>query len=219
MWYCCIWSLLVGIIGLSNEIIMKILIFIIIWFWLFITQTSFACMPFFPTLIIVWTFEWVESGTYPEWEKLTFVNISDIKRPFASDYFKNWKYYSLGTNETNFDLSNYKKWDLIIGIADSENWNYEEYFTIFDIWKLIIGKDWKLNIVDTQWYHKDENWWKPIWWCWNYKSEWVMDKEELLYKISNYLNIWSQRYIENNYMILSTTIINSIFIVNNVDIK
>lgn len=171
----------------------------IIFFWIFLSfsifSTSFACMPPSPSEIIVWTYEWKEDIIHPdenfrEWRNIDFIKITDTKKPFWRNYSKLWKYYFLHSdnNDVNFDLSNYKKWDQIIILSDYNNWNYEEYFAVYKIWKLVRDINWELDIVDTKWLSKD--WWKSMWWCWNYKDESVMNKEELLNWVAYTIDVW-----------------------------
>lgn len=191
---------------------MKKILFLIV-ILLFGTQVSFACMPFSYNLITVWVFEWIEKKIHPyEWE-MDFIYFSDIKKPFPVEYLNTWKYYYLSTYYRKFDLSNYKKWDLIITITDSTNWSYEDYFSVYEIWKLVLNTKGELDIIDPQWYIKDRS--KTFWQCGNYKPDNVMDKDDLLYKVSDYLNIWIQSRNKKIATILwITSIITSINIIN-----
>ncbi len=146
-------------------------------------------MPFSPNQIIIWTFEWIETKLHPNGESLDFIDISDAKKPIAWNYRKTWRYYFVAQdNYRKFSFSEYKKWDPIIMIADYNNGEYEEYFAVYEIWKLIRESDGTLNITNEQWYTKD--WWKSLWRCGNYKPDNVMDKQDLLNQIAYFIDVW-----------------------------
>lgn len=71
---------------------MKNILLLIISFFLF-SHISFACMPFTPNQIVIWTFEWTETKNHPNWESLDFINISNTKKPLAENYTKIGKYF------------------------------------------------------------------------------------------------------------------------------
>lgn len=183
---------------------MKKLILLIILFFSLI-QKSFACMPFSYSEIIIGTYEWTEIKTHPSWNKLDFIYISNTKKPLVWNYNKIWKYYFVAhDNDRRFSFSNYKRWDLVIMIADSNNWNYEDYFAVYELGKLVRKTNWELDIVNMQWYIKD--WGKSMWQCWSFKPDDVMDKEKLLYKISYFLDVWVPLYQEKmsiNFILIS----------------
>lgn len=169
----------------------KVILLVILFFSFF--QTSFACMPFFPNELLIWTFEWVENRVHPdksfrEWRNIQFIKVSDVKKPL-DNYWEIGKYYFLHSdnNDVDFDVNKYKKWDQVIMISNYNNWNYEDYFAVYQIGKLIRKKNEELDIVDTQWNFKD--WWKSLWQCWNYKPDDVMDKKDLLYQVAYFIDV------------------------------
>lgn len=194
-----------------KKIILSIFIFMFYY-------TSYACMPFSPAEIIIWTYEWKETRIHPdknfrEWRNIEFIKISNTKKPFWANYNKIWKYYFLHSdnNDVNFDLNNYKIWDSIIMISNYNNWNYEDYFAVYEIGKLARKTDWKLDIIDMQWVKKD--WWKAMWQCWNYKPEWVMNKNKLLSDLEYFIDVWVPVNNSNNDNKLYLYIMLSVFII------
>ncbi len=159
---------------------------ILLWIILFLySATSYACMPFSPSEIIIGIFEWTHMETHPNWKKLEFIDISNTKKPLAGEYSKIWKYFFVASdNNRKISFSNYKKWDPIIIIADYNDWTYEDYFAIYEIWRLTRTIDNSLDIVDTEWYIKD--WWKSMWQCGNFRPDNLMTKQELLNQITYY---------------------------------
>ena len=164
-------------------------LFLTILFLIFQTTITFACMPHSPANLITWIYEGIETKKHPNWSILQFIKLKDVKKPFALDYTKLWKYYFLHSdnNDADFSMKNYKNWDQIIAIADYNDWSYEDYFAVYEIGKLELLKD-KLVIYEKQWTIK--NWWKNLWWCWNHRPNNVMDEKDLLKEISGYIDIW-----------------------------
>ncbi len=164
---------------------------------------TFACIPFSPQELIIATYNWKEERIHPdenfrEWRKIQFIKLGNVKKPFAESYNKKGKYYFLHSDNDNinFDLKNYQIWDQIIAISDYNNWNFDEYFAVYEIGKLVY-KNWNYEIQNSQWNMK--KWWKNLWQCWNYKPENVMDEKQLLQEIASYIDIWvSKQDIKNS---------------------
>ncbi len=182
---------------------------LIILLLLFQIPTSFACMPHSPSNLVTWIYEGVEYKKHPDWSTQQFIKLKDITKPLAWNYTKIWKYYYLHSddNQAIFMMNNYFPWDNIIAIADYNNWDYEDYFAVYEIGK-IVSVNGKLDIRDNQWTIK--NWWKKLWWCWNYRPNNVMDERELLDKIGKNIEIqkssvwtwfWFMNYVSWAFLI------------------
>ena len=184
-------------------------LFLTILFLIFQTTTSFACMPHSPANLITWIYEGIEIKKHPDWSTLQFIKLKDVKKPFAWDYTKLWKYYFLHSdyNKSKFNMDKYIPWDHIIAISDYNNWAYEEYFAVYEIGKLVLLNN-KIVIDEKQWTIK--NWWKNLWWCWKYNSDNVMSERDLLNKISKNIeiqnvsidsSIWLLYYVSGAFLI------------------
>lgn len=112
---------------------------------------SFACMPDSVYDIHLWIYNWTNIQKYPDWNNYQFLKIDSVSTPLTNND-KLWKYYYI--NNKNISLENYQKWDLIIMYSYPWDYRYEDYFYIFEIWKLI-NKNWKLSLIDKQWEIKD----------------------------------------------------------------
>lgn len=147
------------------------------------TYFANACAPFSPNLITVWEYNWTYEKEFPyeiSWRKI-FVNLDNKEKIFWNNYLDFGKYYYVNTDRINIDK--YKKWDLLIAVADYNNWDFEEYFEIYEVWKISCKNDDEFFIEYKEW--KKTSFWKEMWYCWNYEPEDVMSEEELLGKIKD----------------------------------
>ena len=161
---------------------MKIIITLILVLFIF-SNTTNACMPFTPELIIVWKYNWLIEWKLPyemssKWE-FQFIDIENIEKPFSTSYFKTWKHYFIDTWRVDFEGFNI--WDTIITISDHNNWDYEDYFQVLEVWRIWCKNNDEFYIENKQWYFK--SFWKVLWQCWNYRPDDVMSEEELVEKI------------------------------------
>lgn len=159
----------------------KLLLIQVILF--FLLNTADACMPNSPESIVVWEYNWIIEKEFPyeryeKWE-YQFVDFINEEKPFSKSYMKLWKYYYIDTSR--IDLKDFNRWDLVITISDYDNWNYEDYFGIFEIWKISCKNKDEFFIENKQW--AINKFWKEMWQCGNYRPDNVMSEEELLEKI------------------------------------
>lgn len=139
------------------------LILILIMFFSYINIVN-ACAPLRDSNLIIWkyinhTYWIVPSNKW--WKDVSYVWLETVSKIFSWDYNKMWKYFY--TNLDNYkNLNILKKWDIIIWLADYQDWGYERYYTLFDLWILTCDKNWKFKIQELLWDHK---FWASIWRC------------------------------------------------------
>jgi hypothetical protein len=184
-------------------------IILTILFLLFQINTTSACIPHSTANLIIWIYEGIETKKHPDWSTLQFIKLKDVSKPFAWNYPKLWKYYFLHSddNQAKYNMDKYIQWDLIVAIADSNNWSYEDYFAVYEIGKIVSVNE-KVDIQEKQWTIK--NWWKNLWWCWNFKPDEAMSEQKLLEELSKKIELkqvtteqsfWLLYYISGSYFI------------------
>ena len=65
------------------------------------------------------------------------------------------KHYFVDTDRIN--LSGFDKWDKIIAISEYDNGDFEDYYTIYEMWKLSCNNENKLNIENKSVYKRYRN--------------------------------------------------------------
>lgn len=141
-----------------------------------------ACAPFTTNNIIIWKYNWKIKWTLPyEWGskwKNQFIYIKNIERPFSKATQKKWKYYFV--NDSRVNLDTYNKWDFIIAIADYINWDFEDYFSVPEMWKISCRNNDDFYIEKREWMIR---WFgKDIWACWPV-PEYILSERQILKKI------------------------------------
>lgn len=156
----------------------KYFLFTICLLYLFQFQ-AYACIPFTSNQIIVWNYNWKIENTVPErsWN-FQFIDFINFYKPFPWNNTEIWKYYFIDNNRIN--LSSYEKWDLIITISSYDDWFYEDYFTIYEMWKISCNNN-HLEITNREWIVKE--FWKKIWTCWQ-APDYILNEEDLLNEIN-----------------------------------
>lgn len=202
---------------------MKIIWIIFVILILLINQVN-ACAPFTSELIIVWEYNWLIENDIPDereakWE-FQFMDLINTEKLFSKYNLELGKYYFVDTDRIN--LSEFNKWDKIITISDYSNWDFSDYFTVHEIWKLTCNEKNELSIENRQWYFKA--FWKEIWNCGSMKGkvpDYILSEDEILTKIENKYKLCKNREIvkENIDENMEKSTINEIVENNSEDIS
>ena len=167
--------------------------------FLYSISLGFSCIPYSPNEIIIWVYQWEFWCKNPEDNSTRHcIALAGIIKPFWLKDSKFGEFYFLqkyghADYEENFDLRWYNTGDTIITIASANNWNYEKYFAVSEIAKLIWSGS-NMQIVDKQWSIMD--WWKKLWQCGNFRPDDVMNERDLITKLSK-IN-WIHPKVEEN---------------------
>ena len=150
---------------------------------MWIVNQAHSCAPFTPNNLVIWNYNGEVESTLPynighEW-KTQFIALENASKLFPSLYGKLWEYYFIDT--LRVDVTNYNKWDIVITISDYQNWNYDEYFTVSEMWKISCNNESDFSIEEKQW--KIKSFWEEMWQCGSYKPEDALSENELLKKI------------------------------------
>ena len=177
---------------------MKIIWIIFTLLILLINQVN-ACAPFTSELIVVWEYNWLLENKIPDekqakWE-FKFMDFINTEKIFSKYNLELGKHYFVDTDRIN--LSGFDKWDKIIAISDYDNGDFEDYYTIYEMWKLSCNNENKLNIENRQWYFKA--FWKKIWNCWEI-PDYILSEEEILEKIQNTYKLCEDKILIEDVM-------------------
>ncbi len=153
-----------------------------------------ACAPFTTNQIIVWEYNWLLDNKVPgrEWD-FQFIDLENHYKPFAWNNTELWKYYFVDNNRIN--LSKYNKWDLVITISSYDDWLNDEYFTVYEMWKISCNSNNEISIINREW--KVKEFWKKIWTCWEVPEN-ILSEKDVLAKINNINNICANTKIISN---------------------
>lgn len=140
--------------------------------------------------------------------------------PFTSELIVIWEYNWLLENDIPDERE--AKWDKIITISDYSNWDFSDYFTVHEIWKLTCNEKNELSIENRQWYFKA--FWKEIWRCGSMKGkvpDYILSEDEILTKIENKYKLCKNKKIvkENIDENMEKSTINEIVENNSEDIS